>query len=522
MIASLRDYRIVRKGDSYEVGPVQYLPDGAVPAAGPGSAADRQPGTDPQRVWGRSASRAWSGFSIGSAAGRPEGELMGDGERKLATGISPAVRSPRNALANAALARDPELRPRVTVNRVTRVEGPGVKGDPALTTDPSTFTTSADVLEALHRATGMTSSPTTTRGSSGRRKLSGHRPAALRGTQPPGGRDAHALAEGSGRGSHRPVRSESKTGDWLQFRTTSYFNDRLKEVPNRLLNRWAAAHRRNGALTMDELVEIAQLSDAQLDSGTMAEGARLLYGLVEWRLARDLRSNWRYLADYTPEQRRAAQSPAGLLFRQMSFAQQQRFMSHALGASSVHLDLLEELAEGGLQVDFLPPVGFQLAGRRPAAPAEHGLDAPRVWGQTRASALQAARRIDPNVTPAQIVPAEISVTFTYRLGGPNARLTPMIVHADTHNVIARRPQPVQPHGNPAPEAPSRCPVPNLPSEPSQPADNHMGSIASLARPATRMRAWWRPWDPRAGSPAGHGAGSPTGSVQALDRHSSHE
>lgn len=62
---------------------------------------------------------------------------------------------------------------------------------------------------------------------------------------------------------------------------------------------------------------------------------------------------------------------------------------------------------------------------------------------SREEALQAARRIDPGVTEAQIVPAELSVTFTYRLGGPNARLTPLVVHADTHNVIARRPRPVQ-------------------------------------------------------------------------------
>jgi hypothetical protein len=177
----------------------------------------------------------------------------------------------------------------------------------------------------------------------------------------------------------------------------------------------------------------------------MAEGARLLYGLTEWRLARDgfLRPNWRYLAGFTPEQRRAAQSPGGLPFRQMALAQQQGFLSLALDASSVRLDALEELAEGGLQVEFLPPVGFQMQAPKTSNAFERGLDALRARGQTREAALQAAQRIDPNVTPAQIVPAEMSVTFTYRLGGPNARLTPMIIHADTHNVVARRPEPVR-------------------------------------------------------------------------------
>ena len=36
----------------------------------------------------------------------------------------------------------------------------------------------------------------------------------------------------------------NKDGEWLQFRSTSYFHDRLKEVPNRLLTRWAESPRR--------------------------------------------------------------------------------------------------------------------------------------------------------------------------------------------------------------------------------------------------------------------------------------
>jgi hypothetical protein len=233
-------------------------------------------------------------------------------------------------------------------------------------------------------------------------------------------------------------------GSWLQFRSTSFFNDRLKEVPNRLLDRWAAARRRKGALTLEEMVEIAQLSDAQLDSETMAEGARLLYGLAEWNLARDgfLRPNWRFLAGFTPEQRRAAQGSAGLPFRQMPLAQQQRFLALALGSGIDRMDLLDDLAGASLRVEYVPPVGFQLKGSQTTTLFDHGLDAPRVWAQTREAALQLARQADPNANKAQIIPAELGVTFTYRLGGPNARLTPMIVHADAHNVIARPPQPV--------------------------------------------------------------------------------
>jgi len=35
-------------------------------------------------------------------------------------------------------------------------------------------------------------------------------------------------------------------GNWLQFRSAGYYNDRLKEVPNRLLTRWAAAREAQG------------------------------------------------------------------------------------------------------------------------------------------------------------------------------------------------------------------------------------------------------------------------------------
>src|SRR5262249_28220990 len=111
-----------------------------------------------------------------------------------------------------------------------------------------------------------------------------------------------------------------KEGGWLQFRSASYYHDRLKEVPNRLLSRWSAASRQHGALTLEELVEIAQLPDAQLDAAEMADGARDCFGLAEWDLARNgvKRRDLRFLATFTPEQRQVAMSAAGLPFTRMS------------------------------------------------------------------------------------------------------------------------------------------------------------------------------------------------------------
>jgi hypothetical protein len=110
---------------------------------------------------------------------------------------------------------------------------------------------------------------------------------------------------------------------WLQFRSMGYYHDRLKEVPNRLLTRWASARRARGMLTLEEPVEIAQLPDEPLYASSVAEGVRECWGLPEWDLARDwsVLPNLRFLARLTPAQRQETQGTSGLLFTKMSLAQ---------------------------------------------------------------------------------------------------------------------------------------------------------------------------------------------------------
>ena len=86
------------------------------------------------------------------------------------------------------------------------------------------------------------------------------------------------------------------------------------------------------ALTLDDLVEIAGLSDAQLDAADMAAGAGGIWGLAEWEMAgvSPVRGHARYLAEFTPEQRQETTSAAGLAFTKMSLPQQQQFMARAL------------------------------------------------------------------------------------------------------------------------------------------------------------------------------------------------
>src|SRR5712692_1254596 len=339
VIASLRDYRIVRRGDSFDGAPAKYLPDGLPPASVPEAQPMVSLSLDRSEL-GQLTLHGLSGFFIGTPPNCLQ--LMGDDDRSLAVGMSPTVRSPENAVANAAFARDPALAPRVTVHPGIRGQGSGVSrvpapradvpagrsdraaGAPSLTPNPQPLTpeakrlTSADVLEAIHRATGL---PIV---ADYYTRLYPASQVAVQNMR---------LFEALNRLADTMRLRWSKdldhgAGGWLQFRSADFYNDRLKEVPNRLLFRWAASRREHGALTLDDLIEISQLTDAQLDSSPMAEGARVLYGLEEWDLTRrsEMRPNWRFLASLSPEQRQAAQSTSGLLFTRMSLAQQQEFL----------------------------------------------------------------------------------------------------------------------------------------------------------------------------------------------------
>src|SRR5207247_8792426 len=138
---------------------------------------------------------------------------------------------------------------------------------------------------------------------------------------------------------------------WLQFRSMTYYHDRLKEVPNRLLRRWSTARREQGMLPLEDLVEIGQLPNAQLEAASMAEGVRERWGLSEWDLARSefVLANLGFLAQLTPAQRQEAQGTHGLLFTKMLLAQQQAFFNRELpGQPELHS--LEELAAATLRV----------------------------------------------------------------------------------------------------------------------------------------------------------------------------
>jgi hypothetical protein len=241
-------------------------------------------------------------------------------------------------------------------------------------------------------------------------------------------------------------------GLWLELRSMSFYDDRLKEVPNRLLSRWAASRRAHGRLTLDDLCEIAQLPDTQLDGDEMAAGARELWGLKEWDLARSklLRPHLRFLGSLTPDQRQATLRTEGLAFEQMSLSQQQQFVALGEHGSTEPLPLLslEALAGGTLRVEYTQPGWFEW--RVPGLPYYQWIvpvgsgpevrRAPRrqIRERTPEAALAAARRMYPRgfeaevqaakqldtrfeaaamvPQPEQIVPTDLDITVIYVLG----------------------------------------------------------------------------------------------------------
>jgi hypothetical protein len=437
VLQSARDKRLQMTENGFVHGWADALPNGLPPVQVPEARGRTWLQID-QSDLGRMTFVASSGISW-PAPGAGGGRWMQDGW--LAQGESPSVRSPQNAEANRMLAGDPALRPRVTVepqpayrpDPATRAPGgrePGARGYMLALPDQPMVTT-AEVLEAIHRATGL---PLV---ADYYTRLYPATSLTARGVP---------LFDALCRLSDTLRLRWRREDGWLQFRKTSYFHDRLKEVPNRLLHRWAASRREHGALTLDDLCEIASLSPAQLDAHDVAQGARVLDGLLEWELPHEgsVRCYLQHLAQFTPAQRRQMQEGRGLPFGQMTLAQQQGFLALAFGSGAEPVEPFaalaplraEDLAGASMRVDYTTPGSFEWVS--PLALAEESpfgaeLLLPRVRERTPEAALQAARRTDPRATPQQVAASRLVLTILY-LPGPTRPLTPGGLRAGRYGI----------------------------------------------------------------------------------------
>jgi hypothetical protein len=448
-LESLRDYRMLKLPGAGFSFTTDLTASGALPLAEVPEVRVMVGLRLSQSELGQLTLRGGTGFAVYGSLSLPDTSTFDWAD--LAVGTSPTVQNPENDAANAKLTRDPSLRTRNSIQPQASCP-PAPRAPAAL--DPTTATesapepkvTSADVLEAIHRATGL---PIV---SDYYTRL--HKPEAVSLVNQP-------RFDGLNRVADAMRMRWNKDGSWLQFRSASYYDDRLKEVPNRLLARWAASRRQHGALTLDDFCEIAQLPDAQLEAEEMAKGASACFGLVEWDMARgNLRQHLRFLAQMTPAQRQEAMSAQGLEFPRMTLAQQQQFISLAIDSDDEPLQSLEELEGATLRVEYSLPGWFtwrvpgleSLPGRDwlqwvvPLGLGWHGKRAPRpqVRERTREAALAAARRIAPQLSQevvdamrqldprheavpivpddSQIVPTKRDLTVIYIPGATHKRL----------------------------------------------------------------------------------------------------
>ena len=200
-----------------------------------------------------------------------------------------------------------------------------------------------------------------------------------------------------------------KDGDFLLGRSISYFWDKLKEVPERLLRHWQEDRDRLGALPMVDLLEMAALSDQQLGSRMVGLGITHCWGLDEWGIvgggpfiaglpnAEEMRKRARALAVLNPVQLHESGGEAGLSLDALTPAQRE------VAARELHWQQTGQQPAARLQVVYIPGGSYVwqplITRERYEAEAKRW---PRVFASTQEEALARARKVDPGTTPNTI------------------------------------------------------------------------------------------------------------------------
>lgn len=233
-------------------------------------------------------------------------------ERTLATGQSPSVTRPQNAAQNGILRgkapfdREIHLQPEPSC--------PKLKLRRMEETESTPHLFSADVWEAVHRETGL---PVVADFYT--RLYSPKKLGNLHGTL------FEVLCQA---GDEMGVRW-TRDGEFLLARSAGYFWDKLKEVPNRDLVRWRQDRSENGGLSLSSFLQMATMTDQQLESATVTKGIVHCWDLPEWeslggrpRLENPLVAIARLLGLLTREQQLRALSPSGVAVRELTAPQQ--------------------------------------------------------------------------------------------------------------------------------------------------------------------------------------------------------
>lgn len=188
----------------------------------------------------------------------------------------------------------------------------------------------------------------------------------------------------------------------LLGRSTSYFWDKLKEVPHRSLRRWRENADREGGLPLDDLLSMAGAADEQLDSALVGQVVRHCWNLPEWELLRDphasTRELARMLAALPPGALQSTLSEKGLSFRELPLAAQRQLvdLSPSWLLNGVPTETLR------LRVSYAPSGWKVWSGQVVGIGGEYVGNLPLVAGKTPEATLAAAAKLDPRATPEQL------------------------------------------------------------------------------------------------------------------------
>ena len=313
----------------------------------------------------------------------------------LARGKPPATVTPDNARLNAALRERPAFRRVVSIQPEPSCDGPR---EDQFKQAIRPHVSSADVWEAVHHATG--------------RNIVADAYSRLHAVPPLIVKDAPLFDALCRVGDTLGARWK-EDGDFTLCRSTSYVWDKLKEVPKQQLARWRDESRRHGGVSLDTLLEIASLSDNQLDSATVGEAVMHCWGVQEWRMVGagprhrgTIRTRVRYFAALSPRSREQALQPQGVAFRDLTPNEQWGFLQlwrgvgeeRAFGSSAEASNLTPEvLANARYYAEYSPAGWYEWRPPPGKAVSQYPKRAP-----TPAEALANARRIYPEASPDQI------------------------------------------------------------------------------------------------------------------------
>jgi hypothetical protein len=216
-----------------------------------------------------------------------------------------------------------------------------------------------------------------------------------------------------------------KDGDFLLGRSTSFFWDKLKEVPNRLLRRWQQDSRENDGLPLADLLEMASLSDQQLGSKPVGEQICHCWELDEWGIIgggpfiagvivpEEMRKMARSLTLLTPGQLEQAQKPEGMALTDLTPAQREEMEGKKFEF------LLYNVASGvqpRFHLDYVPSGRYLWQPMITEAQYKAGANRwPVVAAKTAAAALAEARRSDPSAEAGSIHRTRGRLDFTFLL-----------------------------------------------------------------------------------------------------------